>query len=123
MPNKIRLDSLLYKHCEYQQLVVEGCTEPEQNLASYAKWADFVVITAFTPTYLKTDIPSKSDGLPVSRYADHETNAGLWLIFSDFGTDTESYYWCRNIVTAKLRELVCRLIADGPYLLYTIRIK
>lgn len=123
MPDKTILKSLLYKHLEYQQLVVEGYTEPIQNLASYAAWAEYSVVTSITPTYIQVDLPSKSNDLLVSRYEDHEINAGLWVCIADFGKDVDCYYWCRNRVTAKLRELVCMLTAEGPYLLHTLQVK
>lgn len=122
MPNKTELKSLLYKHLEYQRLVVEGCTYSTQNLASYAAWAEYSVVTTITPKYIRIVIPSKGNGLLIARCEDREINAGLWLICSDFGCDVDQYYWCRNRLTAKLREVVCMLTAEGPYLLHTIQI-
>lgn len=123
MSNKTDLKSLLYEHVEYHQHTLEGIQDAEQIQQVYNHWSECVgVVTAFTPRYIKIELPSKSKGLPVSQYGEHEIFTGLWLCVSDYGSDIDRYYWCQNRVTAKLRELICRLTAEGPYLTHIIQI-
>jgi len=122
LSNKICLKSLLHIHHAYQQLIIEGGTD--QNPESFTKWSDFCIVTTFTNKQIKIAIPSrsKSKGLPVAHYADHAIFTGLWLCVSDFGSDVDHYYWCRNRVTARLREMLFMLTAEGPYLTHTIKL-
>ena len=121
MPNKICLKSLLHITHAYQQLIVEGCTDHSPK--AFTKWSMFCIVTTYTPTYVRITIPSRGEGLPVAHYADHEIFTGLWTICVDFGTDTECYYWCRNRVSAKLRELLFTMTAEGTYLTHNVRLK
>jgi len=123
MSNKSYLAILLYKHLEYHHRLLEDIHDQEQIQQSYNKWAEYCVITAITPTHIRIDLPSKSNGPLVSRYLHYNINAGLWLSFSDYGNDTEQYFWCRNRLTATIRNLLCRLTANGPYLAHIIQIQ
>lgn len=118
MPNKTCLKSLLHRCHAYQLLIVEGCAN--HSLEDFDKWSELVIATKFTPKYIKIELPSKSKGLPVAHYADHEIFTGLWLVCVDIGTDTETYRWCRNRLSAKLRELLFTMTAEGPYLTHTM---
>lgn len=121
MSNKADLATLLYKHFEYHHQILEGIYDQEKIQQSYNKWAEYCVITV-TPTHIRIDLPSISNGPIVSRYSDYIINAGLWLAFADYGNDTEQFFWCRNRLAAIIRNLLCRLTADGPYLSHFIEI-
>lgn len=129
MTDKTTLKSLLYMHHKHHQHVLEGIQDPEQISKSYDWWIKHSVITAITPAYpespkyIRIELLSKSKGLLVSRYGDREISAGLYVCISDYGTDKEQYYWCRNWLTAWVRKVLCRVKAEGPYLINTIRIK
>lgn len=122
MSNKTTLKSLLYKHTEYHQHKLEGIQDHEQIQQAYSAHAVFCVIAEITHTHVCIKLPSISDGLPVARYEDHKINTGLWLAFSDYETDIDSFYWCRNWLTAQLRRLLCKAKAAGPYLLHIVQI-
>lgn len=121
MSNKANLATLLYKHLEYHHQILEGIYDREQIQQSYNRWVKYCIITA-APTHIRIDLPRKSNGPLVSSYSGNNINAGLWLAFADYGNDTEQFFWCRNRLTATVRNLLCRLTAEGPYLSHIIQI-
>jgi hypothetical protein len=116
------LYDLIYKHIIYYQDTIEGNTDPEIIKASYDRWAQYCIITAITPKYLRIDLPQKADAQTVVHYADYKIHKGLWVICGDYGKDVDEYYWCKNRVQSLARKWLCRVRCTGPYLLHIIKI-
>ena len=121
----LMINALLYEHFRHQQDILEGNTDIERVQSAYNWWANRRVITVITPKYIRIELPDKTKPRQnlISQYNDYKILKGLWVAVSDYGRDTDQFYWCRNWVQALIRKWICRARCSGPYLIHTIDLK